>query len=344
MSDFIAYDERATFSRQHHSRVRGQNETHIEVSLFDNAIGTGNMELQSSSESWGLHLALRTDVEPMEVSLVRRYEKPEGTLGIADHGVSLISARGSMDFLPNGNVFIGWAVDSLISEHHPDGRLLMKASLMQHGADTYRAYKMPWKGFPSEPPAVVSRVRQRPNGNLTTTVYVSWNGATEVATWDILHTNRFGNITELIASSPRRGFETELTIDGFAKEVIAVGMDVHGHELGRSAIIHSNISENINGVATAAKELEWMRTHQDSWWEAPKSDDTHTPPTGGEWFILGLFCSVGIVLALIPLLRRRRKSWMGSLRLGYRSVAAEEEELADREQLLDGKDRKLDAT
>lgn len=274
------------------------------------------------------------------MSLIHRYEKPTGIQSVADHGVYLISARGSMDFLPNGNIFMGWAVNSLITEHRPDGKLLMKASLVQHGADTYRAYKMPWKGYPSKPPAVVSRVTQRPNGNLTTTVYVSWNGATEVATWDVLHTNRFGNITELIASSPRQGFETKLVIDGFAKEVIAVGMDINGHELGRSAIIHSNVSENIRGVATAAEEQEWIRTHQDSWWQAPENNNTF--PTGGEWFILGLFCSIGIVLAVIPLLRRQRNSWMGSLRFSYKNVAADEEELADREQLLDGKDRKLD--
>lgn len=77
-SDFVFKDQRAKFTRQHHARFRGQNSTHTLVSLFDNA--RGDIEAKASSfESWGLLIALRTDVTPMTVELVSRYQKPFGS-------------------------------------------------------------------------------------------------------------------------------------------------------------------------------------------------------------------------------------------------------------------------
>ena len=74
-NDFVLKDQRARFSRQHHARFRGQNSTHTLVSLFDNAVGDYPAKA-SAFESWGLLLALRTDVTPMTVELVARYSKP----------------------------------------------------------------------------------------------------------------------------------------------------------------------------------------------------------------------------------------------------------------------------
>jgi hypothetical protein len=48
----------------------------------------------------------------------------------------------------------------------------------------YRVNKGDWKGNPSWPPSVAADAPN--NSTLNATVYVSWNGATEVASWAIV--------------------------------------------------------------------------------------------------------------------------------------------------------------
>lgn len=69
-------DQIIKFAGQHHARVRGQNETHTLISLFNNAVRPGSQESEISSASAGLLVALRTDVTPMTAELVARFEKP----------------------------------------------------------------------------------------------------------------------------------------------------------------------------------------------------------------------------------------------------------------------------
>ena len=253
-SDFHFLDEKAKFTRQHHARFRGQNETHSLVSLFNNAMGSGqgDGEKPSDTESSGLLLALRTDTRPMTVELVSRYAHPEGKWS---------PSRGSLSFLPNGNAFVGWVFASLISEHASDGRLLMKAALST-GMNTYRAYKFSWIGRPAHPPDVHSAAVRRGEDRLATRVHVSWNGATEVATWELLHTNPNGNASESVASVPRKGFETALVYDGFAEYVVMLALDASGNEIGRSNTIKTALPPDTDLVNySVADEAKWQQDH-----------------------------------------------------------------------------------
>ena len=143
----------------------------------------------------------------------------------------LIDGRGSFQVLPNGNVFAGWAESSRISEHSAGGQLLLEAALRARH-DTYRAFKFPWIGRPSQPPDVYSEISW-PNDNTTTTVHMSWNGATEVATWNVHGNDANGNSINL-GSTPRAGFETTMFYDGYATNVYAEAIDRHGKLLGTS--------------------------------------------------------------------------------------------------------------
>jgi hypothetical protein len=253
-SDFQFLDEKANFTRQHHARFRGQNETHTLVSLFNNAMGSGHGdgEKPSDTESSGLLLALRTDTQPMTVEIVSRYAHPEG---------KWTPSRGSLSFLPNGNAFVGWVFSSLISEHASDGRLLMKA-ILPKSMNTYRAYKFPWIGRPSQPPDVHSVAVRHGKDRLTTRVHVSWNGATEVAIWELLHTNAAGNVFESVASLPRQGFETALSYDGFAEYVVVLALDASGNEIGRSKTIKTTLPSNTNLLdISVAEEAKWQQDH-----------------------------------------------------------------------------------
>lgn len=343
MSDFVLKDQRAKFSRQHHARFRGQNATHTLISLFDNAAGSGSVETYSSSASWGLHIALRTDVTPMTAELVARFEKP-----LVENEHDFSKSRGSVSFLPNGNAFVGWVTGSHISEHTPDGRLLQSAMMSRSEAASYRSYKMPWTGRPAQPPDVFAAAmpRNTDDDDMQTTVHVSWNGATEVATWNVLHTNSEGNITQLVASSPRQGFETKITIDGFARHVIAVALDINGRELGRSKSTLVRVPPEIQSPSVAHVEHEWLRNHSSSWWEPAKAIMSDASINFGkfEWFVIGFICCVVIlVIGVIVFFRKRTQqqggSWWRSRRQAYNSVAeAEDEEMNSREWMLDEKE------
>ena len=200
-SDFSGTDE-AKFSRQHHARVQGQNETHQVVTLFDNAKGTGSNEVASHDHSRGLLLAL--DMDMMKAELVAAYDHPH-------HAIT--NSRGSNQVLPDGNVFMCWAYHTLVSEHSPDGTVLMEAKLKKN-IHTYRAYKFEWVGHPPQPPNVYSAAFVA-GFDTSTIVHVSWNGATEVATWNIYQTDLEGKGRKLLASTPRHGFETNVTYAGY---------------------------------------------------------------------------------------------------------------------------------
>ncbi len=51
---------------------------------------------------------------------------------------------------------------------------------------------------------------RRPYGEVT--LYASWNGATEVATWEVLAGSNPDGL-EAVASAPRKGFETAITVE-----------------------------------------------------------------------------------------------------------------------------------
>src|SRR5204863_196828 len=76
--------------------------------------------------------------------------------------------------------FVGWGNEPYFSEYSRSGKLLYEAELP--GPDlTYRATLQRWAGLPLWPPTGAAR---RHAG--ATTVYASWNGATQVTSWRVL--------------------------------------------------------------------------------------------------------------------------------------------------------------
>jgi hypothetical protein len=190
----------AKFSRQHHARVREENATHTVLSLFDNARAEG-VKSATNDYTRGLVLALHDNIAEQVIE----YPRP-------DHEYS--TSRGSLEVLPNGNVFMGWTFHSRISEHTANGKLLMKAKLPPK-KNTYRSYKSPWVGRPLQPPDAYSRlVKNGWPSELTTEVSVSWNGATEIVKWNIYEQNLQENKTTLVKSLPKKGFETSTELNG----------------------------------------------------------------------------------------------------------------------------------
>ena len=123
-------------------------------------------------------------------------------------------AMGNTQRLPNGNTLIGWGSRSSpgITEVKANGD---KAFELAYAAPwvSYRAFRFPWEGFPSWPPTLVTR-----SETPTTTLFYSWNGATNVAYYRIYGGKTLAPDT-LIASQLKGGFENSYDITGLLEEM-----------------------------------------------------------------------------------------------------------------------------
>ena len=174
-SDFVHVED-FRFTRQHHVRYRGGNSTHTFISFLDNAKGQERWRGPSYPFSRGLVLVLDEAATPMTARIIAQYNHPDGPGNYAHR-------RGGCQILPNGNVFMGWSEQALMSEHTSDGTILMQARLRPKWIGSYRAFKFEnWVGMPTDPPDVVARAVKptNPDECTRTEVFVSWNGATEV--------------------------------------------------------------------------------------------------------------------------------------------------------------------
>src|SRR3712207_2049022 len=134
-----------------------------------------------------------------------------------------------MQVLPNGNVFVGWGREPLFSEFSHDSKLLFNARFPGDN-ESYRAFRFPWEGHPQDAPAVVAESEHSDNVAL----YASWNGATEVATWEVLAGPDPGHL-ESVGSVPRSGFETAMSVQTSDPYVAVRAKDRLGQVLGTTA-------------------------------------------------------------------------------------------------------------
>jgi hypothetical protein len=185
------------------------------ISLFDNSAGPPVVRKRSRA------LVLAVDESAKRVRLVHQYEHPGG-----------ISApnQGSTRVQPNGNVFVGWGAAPVFSEFSAGGRLLFDGRLTR-GKGNYRAIREPWTGRPVTKPAIAAR---RTRGGRVL-VWASWNGATEVARWQV----RAGTASQLrgVASKARDGFETEIAARTGASHVAVRALAADGTVLGESTAV-----------------------------------------------------------------------------------------------------------
>jgi hypothetical protein len=113
---------------------------------------------------------------------------------------------------------IGWGGLPNFTEFNAQGQVIYDAQLPR-GEFSYRVYREPWTGEPATPPSIAARTRRAPSCppgpaatcplNLTTAVYASWNGATDVASWQLLTGPSASQLTA-VSTTPRTGFETTI--------------------------------------------------------------------------------------------------------------------------------------
>ena len=181
------------------------------ITIFDNGGVTRGVPSRG--------IVIEVDEDAMRATLAGEYTRPHETLA---------ATQGNVQVLPGGNVFVGWGSEPYFSEFGHDGALLFDASFPT-AVESYRAFRFPWKGLPDDSPAVVAE--SGPSDDVM--LYVSWNGATEVATWQLL---AGPNRDELrpVGSAPRKGFETAITLKTDEPYVGVKAKDSSGRVLGTS--------------------------------------------------------------------------------------------------------------
>jgi hypothetical protein len=201
----------AVFAFQHDVRVHATGDA--TVTLFDDGAGPPKVHAQSRG------ITVRLDDKAKTATLV----------GEDLHSPALAAAfEGNLQRLPNGDEFLGWGQQPYFTEYDSQGNMVFDGRFVDANS-SYRAYRFPWTGTPADLPAVVASTT-----GTTTNVYVSWNGATGVASWRVLAGASTDSL-EVVTTAAKQGFETQIPIP--AQPYVAVqALDAAGRALATSGV------------------------------------------------------------------------------------------------------------
>jgi hypothetical protein len=146
---------------------------------------------------------------------------------------------GNTQPLPNGNLLVSWGNTPWFSEYSRTGKLLLEVMWPGSGNSnqSYRAYLANWSATPFYPPNGALRTR---NGK--TTVYASWNGATQVAAWRVLGGSNSSHLATVVNRASRTGFETAIPLPhGFGAYKVQA-LDSRGRVIGTSSAFSAHHS------------------------------------------------------------------------------------------------------
>ncbi|KAJ5140505.1 arylsulfotransferase [Penicillium atrosanguineum] len=232
-----------TMAWQHHARfVPGTDE--MQITFFDNHAKVTSHGECSWDCSRGLHIAIDDTVSPPTVQLLREFRHPADLQAQSQGSIQVLSpAPGDI-----GNVFIGWGRCPSFTEHTSTGETIMNVQFspwhsveIPDALDNYRAYKMDWSATPWWDPVIAPKLSFEDE----MVVYVSWNGATEVAGWVVrgAETEKLDE-SQVLATSRRTGFETKLTIGWPDYQYIwADAMDRNGNVIRSTEVVNLGTRE-----------------------------------------------------------------------------------------------------
>lgn len=199
-SNFSMLPPEGQFKWQHHFRTpnegrRSENNTmivHFENN-FNNEVDNG------TGPATGLEFEL--DFNTMKPTVLRR-------LINESHGVYPLQ-EGSYFPLPNGNNLVGRGAVPIVEEYSPDNNIVWTGTFgVTNFTHCYRAYKYDnWHATPYYPPKAVAETQSY--GQVT--VYMSWNGATDVTRWEIFAGPSAGSL-QSVGFADKSGFETSFVI------------------------------------------------------------------------------------------------------------------------------------
>jgi EmrB/QacA subfamily drug resistance transporter len=195
------------------------------VTVFDDhccQITGGGTYVSPSAPSRGV--VLKLDQATHTATLVAQFS--HGSNFDADY-------MGSVQPLPGGNELVGWGSAPYFTEYSASGQELLDAVLPGHDL-SYRTRLEPWVGRPLYPPAAAVRTV---GGKAT--VYASWNGATQVASWKVFAAGPSGPM-KLVAWYVKGGFETAIPVTGSYTRFKIEALDSGRRVLGSTRLLHAS--------------------------------------------------------------------------------------------------------
>ena len=208
---------RTSFAWQHDVRSLGGSL----FSVFDNGASDA---IKTHKSSRGI--VLRVNEATRSATLEEQFALPKPILA---------TSQGDFERLANGDYFTGWGSQPEYTEFNPAGHVVFDVKLPVVNANTklnsYRTYRFEWHGVPRDPPVVVAGA-----SGAGMAVSVSWNGATDVATWQVLG-GTGPDALRVLGSQPRKGFETTIMTSSSTPYVAVQAMDASGRVLATSPVV-----------------------------------------------------------------------------------------------------------
>jgi hypothetical protein len=204
----------AVFHWQHHVRRTSPGE----LTVFDNGAAGKTFETETRSRA----MILNVNETTMEASLKRGFAYPLQNV--------LAWAMGSAQVLPDGDMFVDWGETARFSQFSAEGKLVLDGRMNKH-APSYRGFSQVWSGHPTTRPSVVAKP-----SSTGATVYASWNGSTEIASW-VIWAGETSTSLARVTSAPRTGFETTIAVQNAGPYFMAVARDAKQNILRKSEVV-----------------------------------------------------------------------------------------------------------
>lgn len=187
------------------------------ISVFDNG-----SDPPKEKQSRGL--VLDPNLSSHTVTLVKALTNPSKTL--------LASSQGNMLTLPGGNWMMGYGGLPNFTEYNSSGHVLLDGTLGKN-VQNFRTYLSPWSGQPAGSPSVVAS----PGSSGTIGVSVSWNGATQVASWRVLAGASASTLAPVATAPKTAAFQTTISAPSAGPYVAVQALNSAGVAIGTSATI-----------------------------------------------------------------------------------------------------------
>jgi hypothetical protein len=187
------------------------------ISVFDNG-----SDPPKEKQSRGL--VLDPNLSNHTVTLVKQLVNPTKVL--------LASSQGDMLTLPAGNWLMGYGGLPNFTEYDNAGHVLLDGTLGKNVQD-FRTYLSPWEGQPTSSPSVVAR----PGSGGTIAVSVSWNGATQVASWRVLAGASAGALAPVATAAKTAAFQSTIAAPSAGPYVAVQALNGAGTVIGTSATV-----------------------------------------------------------------------------------------------------------
>lgn len=205
----------AKFQYQHDAEVISFTGNTLTFSIFDNFSADRRKNQGPSSGK-----ILEVNIATKSVRLVKIFQGANAPM--SQHG-------GGFDLLPNGGVVVSYGGTKIVKEYGPGGKIVNTLTLTD--GSSYRANKrIGYVGTPAAPPDAVAVYSQAKD---QTTIYMSWNGATEVASWRVNS-----------KTVPKAGFETVMTVAGVVNNFVVEALGKGGNVLRRSNTVTTRNAGN----------------------------------------------------------------------------------------------------